>query len=225
MDGILQTGSVTRAALIHRLDLIHRNASFESPGPMGKSAWDIAALLDGMGGTNYVSCTSTEFGTLQRYKLAFIDTSLNSYVAARPTLQRDLLAAFNDAISLLRAHTQCLELAVPGFAEFWDAQPGGEDIAPVSNTPLSRMEIVEAYEGISSFLATLQGTEIRSLAELIEWNNAHPVRKRHITSLMCRKTPSSTRMTHTASISCNSHCDPRAFTQTRTLKTCWLCRD
>ncbi|KAJ9112252.1 hypothetical protein QFC22_006336 [Naganishia vaughanmartiniae] len=173
------------AGLVSRYGVIPGCKSFDTIGPITKSAWDTAVLLSCMAGLDpkdeatkdaefpankdYTRFTEMPYATFKGKRLGFpghgafdLDIPWGSVIndIVRSPAIKDALAAALEKMASLGAIV-CDQAEIPSFPE-WKAL--------ATSTPKYGLTIIahEFKEDIEGYLATMQSTEVRNLQDIIE---------------------------------------------------------
>jgi hypothetical protein len=153
---------------------------------MGKSAWDLAALLSSMvvPHTDYTQYIAIPNDSLSSYRLGvargpgFFPFSYSSGLKNDPHSgfpQSEAL--FADALRVLAPAIALDPAEIPGSETIWER--GEERSCFEDGKWMGRREVLlmvtDMYEDFNTYLAGLRNTSIRTLEDLVGWNKLHPV--------------------------------------------------
>ncbi|GFZ43757.1 hypothetical protein JCM24511_01477 [Saitozyma sp. JCM 24511] len=154
-------------------------------GPMGKSVWDLAALLSSMvvPHTDYTQYLASPNDSLSSYRLGvargpgFFPFSYSSGLKDDPhSGYPPSEALFADALKVLAPAIALDPAEIPGSETIWerdDEQSCFEDGKWKGRREVLLM-VTDMYEDFNTYLAGLRNTSIRTLEDLVGWNKLHP---------------------------------------------------
>ncbi|KAF5599974.1 glu asp-tRNA amidotransferase subunit A [Fusarium pseudoanthophilum] len=142
--------------------------TMESAGPMAKTPYDLAALLDVISGTDEFA---TLGGSWEELSIATIDFEkwwpgedyLKSVWSATKQMHAEIQAAYDKMEELAKKYVGDIPLPPPSECFMLD----GKDCGGV-------IMMADFKHDLNKFLESAENTKIHSLAELIEFNKAHP---------------------------------------------------
>ena len=159
----------------------------DSLGPFGKSAWDVAALLEPMvpGSPSYCQYTTSPFADISRYKLgvprrgfAHTKAQENPPTPADEATAHAAEVSFEAALRIMGAGIKANPADIKDVEKLWAAAGKHEwdDTGRWQGTAEELSLNTEVYSCLNDYLATLDGFHLKTIEDLVEWNNAHPVR-------------------------------------------------
>ena len=152
---------------------------------MGKSAWDIAAMLEVMvpGDPSYTQYTSPPFSDISRYKLGVprIGFPSDKPTPLSPADQVTMLEAesrFADALRELKGGIKVDPADIENVEQLWAAaHEHGWDEAGRWKGSAEHLGInTDVYASLNDHLTSLDDFHLKTIEDLVDWNNAHPVR-------------------------------------------------
>lgn len=136
-------------------------------GPIGKSPWDVAALLSQVtqNGIDYTKCTAER----QPWMLGVVQ---GPFVHQTPETE----AMFKTALETLGRSIELTPVILPDTNAIYansgkEGWKDGKWIGPLRDLLL----VTELCEALNDHLACLSNCSITNLKDLIAWNTAHPV--------------------------------------------------
>jgi len=146
---------------------------------MGKSAWDVAALLSNLVKPkhDYTQYTMHPFTDIRRYRLGVPRVGFEPQGSALERKEKRKI--FDEALEKLGGAVIVDPLNNPQLDEMLrqrQLSKGGDDGEKWHGTWNERLLVNETYEAMNGYLKGLENTEIRCLEDLVRWNNEHPVR-------------------------------------------------
>lgn len=176
----------------------------ECVGPVGKSAWDLALGLSAL--TGFKIDYTASLAENQQFRVGIVRG--NYWLddpKDNPSLASEHEKLLDDTVSKI---TQVLEVKVDNlacemFPQFHEGIQTGDDIG----------SILLAHEGadaIDGYLQTVEGGQVKTLADLIKWQEEHPVRHTFISLT------SYTTLTLTVG---RSHLSPQTYKTSQTSRT------
>ena len=151
---------------------------WDGSGPMGKTAEDVAMLLDVLvraedrGCRSYVDAlAAARRGPSCIFRIAVHDPDR---IRRDTTDGGHRTRAFDKAVGRLAEHPQ-IELVVPrATPDSVKAIAGLESRAPFYRAFQAQLD-VDAYNSLTEFLANQDGAEVNNVEELLQWQIDHPV--------------------------------------------------
>jgi len=173
--------------LVSNEGIIPVSKRMDTAGPMGKTTWDVAALLDQMVNTRHESyATVVDNAFASHSRPLRIGIPRKGFFAAEnrkkgpdyaPELKAQAEAIFDSVVTALQALIIQDPADIPDENQAWrDTEHEPYKEAPWVFHQTTRMLQTEFYEGINEHLATRVGGAVHSLADLVKWNEEHPVR-------------------------------------------------
>jgi amidase len=144
-------------------------------GPMGKSALDLAIMLSVMTCTDYTSPLRRESLIIGQYRLGVSRIEFEPTERYPAPLDTDADDLFDQAVEAIQAGVVTEDVEIEAFAELhkdWQNKgwKDGRWIGRLADLLLTH----ELEPAMNSYLERTTGN-IKSLAELIKWNNDYPV--------------------------------------------------
>lgn len=173
--------------LVSNAGIIPVSVRVDTAGPMGKSTWDVAALLDQMRTSELESCvTVVEHAHLTVDRPPRMGVPRQGFSAAgledpdynySPEQKAQNESIFASVVTALQAMVVKDPADLPDDNQLWrdsEDEPYQESLWALG--PTRRLLRTEFFEGINAHLESRVGGEIKSLADLVKWNDEHPVR-------------------------------------------------
>lgn len=172
--------------LVSNAGIIPISQRVDTAGPMGKSTWDVAALLDQMvagSSESYITVVEqaiAKAGSPLRFGVPRKGFSASDTFEADPKYTPENRAQADSIFASVVAALQGLIVKDPADIPDPDPKWRDADDEPYKDSPwvleqTRRMLRTEFYEGINGHLASRVGGTVRSLADLVKWNDEHPV--------------------------------------------------
>ena len=163
-------------------------------GPLGKSTWDLAALLESMllQHDSYIPFTSPPHNDITRYKIGIVRRRFPADDAMGEDAKNDdeANALYERSLESLRASgAKMVDPAdIQDVEQLWtqeaEENDDGAELGGVSHPaggdegrarPESGPLIVtELYEAMNAYLSRLTDCKVKSIEELVEWNERNP---------------------------------------------------
>jgi hypothetical protein len=138
-------------------------------GPVGKSAWDLALGLSAL--TGFKIDYTASLAENQQFRVGIVRG--NYWLddpKDNPSLASEHEKILGDTVSKI---TQVLDVKVDNlacemFPQFYEGSQTGDDIGAILLTH-------EGADAIDGYLSKVQGGQVKTLADLIKWQEEHPV--------------------------------------------------
>lgn len=147
----------------------------DSPGPIAKTAWDIAAMLEIMSiiPQSYTQYAEKPYNDIARYSLAVVSGCLPIDLEnPNSTHSKDALKVWNEMLKVCKPALKVgHEVTIPGDAPGWMEKVGQSD-----KLDMMLLLETEVYGKVNDYLGNLENCKVGSLEELVRWNNDHLVR-------------------------------------------------
>lgn len=156
---------------------------------MGKCTSDVALLLDVItrGEKGFVKAiaiaesadlSTLRLGVPRKHFVASDNSDLGPAYAE--DVKAEALAIFDRVLAELRPAVAEDPADIPRVEKLWgDGGSSTEEVSKDSRSwnqgPTQRVVVTEYFDAINEYLSQRQGGEIKSLADLIAWNEEHPV--------------------------------------------------
>jgi len=153
-------------------------------GPLGKSAWDVAALLETMvpRPSSYAHYTGPPFEDISRYKLGIVRQGFPAEGSGpkSPGLGQDAKDLFERSLKLLEKAKIVDPANILDIEELWaetgsDGHPTGAGKSWIKSKA-GLLLVTDLYGAINDHLEWVSDCELKTIEDLVEWNEAHPVR-------------------------------------------------
>lgn len=133
-------------------------------GPMARSAWDIAAAMDVLdpAGPGYIQYAEN-VKPLSDFKFGIVRQGTKPPQTTERAAEEDSL--FMQAATNLQPAIELDPADVPGLHE---SRSG------ILAARRQNVMIVDMHDGLNIYLSGLQGSSIKKLDDLVDWNNKHP---------------------------------------------------
>jgi amidase len=158
----------------------------DTAGPMGKSTWDIAAMLEILSNAPegfYTRHTATPNDNIGKYRLGvarkFFPPWSNMSLPANEDIKEEVEEVFAKTVAKLAAGIKLDPADIQGIQAAWSAGQDQEkqdaEDARVTEGPNGRLFLTEYLGAIERFFQDdFVDSPIQTVTDLIEWNSAHP---------------------------------------------------
>lgn len=160
------------------------------PGPMGKSVWDLAAMMEALTGVPYLQYVKESDYNIAQYKLGVPrlhfnpDDQGNYELAYSNDLKQEAVDTFEHTVKQLNPALDPVNF--DRIERLWQADltQDLEITAPDGwkKGPNKGLILTEYYHDLNNYLTARGHNKVKDLKSLVEWNEQNPVSHQSISN-------------------------------------------
>ena len=158
------------------------SARVDCLGPIGKSTWDVVAMLEtiALPSRDFLKYAQAPYDDIATTPIrlgihkAYVRPGDPPDKGADAFLKPEAEALWKEALSKLAPIVKADPADIPDVERLW--QNGYPDAAPWLRGPNARLLETEMWEAVHEHLGRIENCKVRNLEELVQWNIDHPVR-------------------------------------------------